>query len=240
MIPTKDSLLVPYSTNFNDKIVATPATFSLSAAQAAAYTPLHTAFITAYNAMMAARADGTRSESLTSAKNDAKDDLLAYGRELYSFVQASSSVSDANRILLGVDPKDGGRTPVPAPTARPAMAIASVAARTVTVNVYDATSKTKRGKPDGAVNAFIYSFVGDSYPSDPTAWQFCGPTTKSTYDIVFPDSVANGTQVWFCAVWCNRKGETGPISMPITTNIQGGGANAQVVKTNTTGVNLAA
>jgi hypothetical protein len=36
MIPLKDSLLVPYSTNFNDRIVATPATFSLSAAQAAA------------------------------------------------------------------------------------------------------------------------------------------------------------------------------------------------------------
>src|SRR3954467_15073857 len=101
-IPTKDSLLVPYSTNFNDRIVANPSTFQLVAAQATAYTALHTPYITAYETMMAARADGTRSKSLTNAKDNAKRNLLTYGRQLYSFVQSNNSVSQANKILLGI------------------------------------------------------------------------------------------------------------------------------------------
>src|SRR2546425_12605325 len=91
MIPLKDSLLVPYSTNFNDRIVAAPATFSLSSAQAALYTAFHTPYVAAYNAMMAARADGTRSESLTATKNSTKRGLLDYARQLYSFVQSNAS-----------------------------------------------------------------------------------------------------------------------------------------------------
>src|SRR3954463_6911657 len=89
MIPLKDSLLVPYSTNFNDRIVATPLVFQLTAPQAAAYTALHTPYITAYETMMAARADGTRSKSLTNAKDNAKRNLLIYARQLYSFVQSN-------------------------------------------------------------------------------------------------------------------------------------------------------
>ena len=79
------------------------------------------------------------------------------------------------------------------------------------------------GKPDGAVAAWVYSFVGTNYPTDPTEWDFQGATTRSTHEIVFPDSVANGAQVWICAAWINAKQEAGPVSVPITTNVQGGG-----------------
>jgi hypothetical protein len=81
----------------------------------------------------------------------------------------------------------------------------------------------KRGKPDGAVAAWVYSFVGTNYPADPSQWDFQGATTKSTHEIVFPDTVASGAQVWICAAWINAKQEPGPASVPITTNVQGGG-----------------
>jgi len=69
-----------------------------------AYTALHDPFIAAMNAMGVI---GARSKSLVSAKNAAKDALLPYARELYSFVQASMTVSDANKDLLGVTVRRG-------------------------------------------------------------------------------------------------------------------------------------
>ena len=80
-IPMIDSLLVPFSQNFNDRIVASPSTFSLLPAQATAYTALNTPYLAAYNAMMAARADGTRSRSLTMMKDSTKKGLIDYARQ---------------------------------------------------------------------------------------------------------------------------------------------------------------
>ena len=224
-IPLKDALLVPFSTNFNDRIVASPATFSLSAPQAAAYTALHTPYVTAYNAMMNARANGTRSESLTATKDSNKLALLKYARELYAFVQSNNSVSDANKILLGIHLRVVPG-PIPRPGVRPGMDIVSVANRTVTVHIHDSASSAKRGKPAGTTAAWVYSFVGAEYPSDPAAWAFEGATTKPKFGVTFPNTVAGGTQVWLCAAWINAKQEAGPVSVPITTNLQGGGASA--------------
>src|SRR5689334_12161070 len=130
-IPLKESLLVPWSSNFNARIAATPEAFGLTAAQAAAFAALHDPFVAAYEAMMVARAEGTRSESQTAAKDDAKEALIAYGRELYSVVQASAAVSDADKVLLGVHIPSGKRSPIPAPASRPRVNVVSVAARRV-------------------------------------------------------------------------------------------------------------
>ena len=221
-IPVKDSLLVPYSTNFNDRIVANPSTFQLLPAQATNYTALHDPYVAAYDAMMAARADGTRSKSLTNAKDNAKRDLLIYARQLYSFVQSNNSVSQANKILLGIHLRVIP-APIPRPGVQPAVDVIKVSGRTVSLNIHDSASSLKRGKPAGATAAWVFSFVGENYPSDPTAWNFEGATTHPKFDILFPSTVAGGAQVWVCAAWINAKQEVGPTSVPITTNLPGGG-----------------
>ena len=68
-VPTLDAPLAQYSTNFNTRGTAAPATFGLSAAQMTQYTTLHNAWMAAYNA---AKADGSKSKALVMAKNDAK------------------------------------------------------------------------------------------------------------------------------------------------------------------------
>lgn len=225
-IPLKDSLLVPWANNFATRISASGNPYSVSTAQQTEMTARTTAFVDAYNALMDARADGTRAASQTAAKDSAKDSLLELGRELYAFIAANTSISDADKILVGVHVRAAGASPVPAPTARPGIDLVSVVARTVTVHIHDSASSTKRGKPAGAVSAWVYTYVGAEYPSDPSLWQFQGAFNKPEAKIVFPDSVANGAQVWICAAWVNRRGETGPVSVPITTNVQGGGMSA--------------
>ena len=107
---------------------------------------------------------------------------------------------------------------------QPAVDVIRVSGRTVSLNVHDSASSLKRGKPAGATAAWVYSFVGENYPSDPTLWNFEGATTRPKFDILFPSTVAGGAQVWVCAAWINAKQEAGPTSVPITTNLPGGGA----------------
>src|SRR5688572_2472641 len=121
-IPTKDAALAAWSTNANTRLVATPAAFSISAAQAAAYTALHDPFIEAYEA---ASAVGARSRSLVAAKETAKDNLLRYAREIYALVQSSLTVTDANKELLGVVIRRNP-SPQPPPAIAPDVDIVSV------------------------------------------------------------------------------------------------------------------
>jgi hypothetical protein len=225
-IPTKDAQLVPWANNFSTRIGASGNPYSIPAAQATEMMARTTAFITSYNSLMDARADGTKAESQTADKDAKKSALLELGRELYAFVAANTSISDADKILAGVHVRSDKNSAVPAPTARPGMDLVSVVARTVTVHIHDSASSSKRGKPAGAISAWVYSYVGAEYPSDPSLWQFQGAFNKPEAEIVFPDSVVNGAQVWICAAWVSRRGETGPVSVPITTNVQGGGMSA--------------
>lgn len=225
-VPLKDSVLAPYSTNFNDLIVASPTLYFITPAQLAAFTPKQAAFAAAYEALITSRLNGTRSEALTADKNSTKLAMLPVLRDLYSTVQANINVSDANKILLGIALRSIP-TSIPRPGVRPATDVISVANRTVSVHIHDNASSTKKGKPAGSTAAWVYSFVGETYPSDPAAWSFEGATTGPKFDIQFPNSIAGGTQVWICAAWINAKQEAGPTSVPITTNLQGGGTSSQ-------------
>ncbi|MGN6727358.1 MAG: hypothetical protein ACTHLZ_15675 [Tepidisphaeraceae bacterium] len=222
-IPMKDAQLAPWANNFSTRITAVGNPYQIPDAQGDLMVSRTAAFVTAYNTLMAARSDGTWAESQTAIKDAAKAAVLEIGRELYATIAASTSISDADKILAGVHVRADTHTSVAGPTARPGMELVSVVSRTLTARIFDSASATKRGKPVGAVQAFCYTFVGETYPSDPALWQFQGAFTKGTCEITFPDTVPGGAQVWVCAAWVSRKGETGPASMPIPANIQGGG-----------------
>ncbi len=66
-VPTKDSLLLNWATNFNTRGTASPVTFGLVAAQMTAFTAVYTPFVTAYNASNMFRPDGDQC-SLTSLR----------------------------------------------------------------------------------------------------------------------------------------------------------------------------
>jgi hypothetical protein len=75
-IPTKDTLLVAWGSNFDTKATLSPVTYGITAAQALAFHTVYQAFVTAFNAVAAAREAGSRSKLLTSTKNTAKNSLL--------------------------------------------------------------------------------------------------------------------------------------------------------------------
>jgi hypothetical protein len=213
-----DHQLYTGSQAFSTKISATPTAYGLVAAQATAYAALNTAYSTAY---LAAIDPLTRTRAAVATKKQAKVNLKAMASDLAKIINGTPTVTDAQKIDLGLNVR-ATPAPIPPPTVRPGMDLISVVGRIVKVHIHDSASSTKRGKPAGVLGANVYSFVGTTYPTDPAAWLFEGSTTKNTFDVLFPNTVANGAQVWICATWFNKTTQTGPVSVPITTNVQGG------------------
>ena len=223
-IPTKDVSLVDWSTNANTRLTAAPATYGTTAAVATAYTAVHDPFIAAYNNLVAARAAGTRSESLTALKDAAKLALLNFARPLYKTIQVNTAVTDAAKIELGVHVIDVQPTPIPVPGFAPGLSVVSVDGRLVKICLFDPANPTRRRIPDGVNGAIVMSHIGPTAPTDPAAYKMEGPTSRTTVNILFSESVAPGTQVWLTAVWFNERKQMGPATAPVTTNINYGGS----------------
>jgi hypothetical protein len=213
-----DAELYNGSNAFGTKITATPTAYGLIAAQATAYAALNTLYATSY---LAAIDPVTRTKAKVAAKNQAKVNLKVMASDLAKIISGTPTVTNQQKIELGLSVRAVPQ-PIPAPSARPGIDLISVVTRTVKVHIHDSASSTKRGKPAGVLGANVYSYVGTAFPTDPTAWAFEGATTKNTFDVVFPGTVATGAQVWICATWYNRKAQTGPVSLPLATNLQGG------------------
>jgi hypothetical protein len=219
-VPKKDTDLVSFGQNFSTRITASPITFGLVAGDATQYASLLASFVSAYQANANARDAGTRTTPLATAKNDAKASFLSYARVLYSTVQADTSVSDANKQLLGITVR-AQPSPRPIPDQAPAMDLVSVVGNVVKIRLHDAIDAS-RTKPVGVSFAAICSFVGATAPTDPNAYKWEGNTGRSEVNITFPDSLEPGTQVWITAMWLNEKQQAGPAATPVGAQIQFG------------------
>jgi hypothetical protein len=171
--------------------------------------------MTARDALLAARSSGTRSESLTAQKSQAKRDLLDFARSLYKTIQANTSVADADKIELGVRVPDNRPTPRPVPGFAPGLAITSVDGRLVSVRIFDPAFPDRKRMPDGVANATIMSFVGDTPPASPAGFQYEGGTSKTSFDVLFPETATPGTQVWLLAFFSNAREQNGPACNPV-------------------------
>jgi hypothetical protein len=193
--------------------------YFLSAAVITEFGTKQSAYVAAVSAMQTARAAGTRSESLTAARTTARDALLVEARQIYATVAKNPAISDQNKIDLGVH-VGAGRSPIGVPNAAPKVTVAEVVGTTISIRVFDPLSRSKRAKLPTATQAWLYTFVGEEYPSDPGAWTFHGATTTYKHTIELPTSLPGGTQVWVMAAWVNPRGQSGPPSMPVSAFTQ--------------------
>lgn len=223
-IPTQDPRLAAWSTNWETRVSASPTTFNLTAAQATAYTALHDAFIEAYDAVST---PGARSKSLVAAKDTAKLELLKYGRELYAYVQASLSVSNADKELVGVTVRKTVLTPVGPPTGAPVVEVMSRLGTSVTLKLHDGTG-SRRGRPIGVSGASVFSHVGPNPPVNVEDWVFQGNSTKTRVTAVFPPETPAGTVVYFTAFWYSPTAQSGPGCQPVSAVIAGGAMQQSV------------
>lgn len=211
------------SQNFAQKIVLAPAMYGLTQQTADMYASANNYWRSTFDAC---RNPQTRTQVLISTKNAARDEIRRRSSLLAKIIEGTASVTDTQKLELGLSVRKTP-APIPAPTDRPAVDVVSVNGRTVTMRIHDSASSTKRGKPAGATAAMVYTFVGETYPTDLAAWRLEGAATKADYAVTFSGQVPGGQQVWIRAAWVNRRQESGPVSDPVTTYLQGGGSTTQ-------------
>jgi hypothetical protein len=217
-LPDKDADLLSFSTNFTAKIVAAPTTYSLTAADATALGLLNTAFT---SALASATNPSTRTKTTVAAKNVVKAQLVADIRSLAKRIQASPTVTVPQKTDLGLPIHQTVPTPVPAPSTQPLINLMSTGGKAMTIRLADELTPTKRARPAGSVGAEVYSYVAAApgvLPDDLEQWRFEGLATKAEFEVDYngPDVGKTATIV---ARWYNAKGETGPLSDPITGTI---------------------
>ena len=225
-LPTSDNGLLTFTANFSTLLVNNYAAYDIAQAVATEYAGT---FETYQDALTASTAPETRGNATVLAKNTAKKLLIASTRAIARTIGNDMNITNAQRQALGLTIRKTP-SPIPAPAVRPGVDLVSVDGRTVTVRIHNSAVVTKRGKPATILASSIYSFVGANYPSDPTTWTFQGQTTKDTFEIVFPESVAAGSQVWITATWLNAKTETGPLAVPISAFVQYGVSSSSKMK----------
>lgn len=224
--PSREPELAVWSNNFQALISATPLAFGLQTSDATAFTAVNATWIAD---LATARSDSTRTPASIARKTASKKAMIAEARLLARKVQATPTVTSAQKLELGLNPRDVVPTPTPPPGTPPNLSVVSVVGRVVTLKLRDSTSGSRRGRPPGAIGAAVFSYIGETAPTQQSQWHFEGNTRLVETSVVFPDSAAGGAQVWLCAFWYNRRSESGPPCAAVGTNLQGGSALAEAV-----------
>lgn len=211
-MPTTDAGLLAWSTNFRTLISADPAVYGLTAEAATAYAAAQETYATAYQVAVD---PSTRTRPTVAAKDAAKTALQITSRQLGKIVEGTASVTDAQKLALGLNVRRPP-TPRPAPTTAPVLEVLSVIGRTVRVRLHG-DEPGRRGRPKDVANATIFTYIGETPSSDRNDWRFEFATNKLVADIEFNDEIPAGTRVWMTAHWNNAKSESGPMSQPIGT-----------------------
>lgn len=213
-LPARESDLVSWSRCFRDHIVADASAFGLTQQQADDYSVLHDAFASGYRAVTT---PSLNTSTAIIAKNDAKKALKANARMLARIVQATPSVTDAQRGELGLRVHDPHLTPITRPGEPPILYVLPSLGRTVRIRLKDKSSPDRLGRPLGTAGAVIMSYTGQPGETQPPAnmakWTFRGIATRRTFDVNMDADVPAGAQVWIAAMWFNTRGQ---LSTPST------------------------
>ena len=220
-LPNADAAFLAWTANFANLLDTEGPTVGMTAAQIAAYVAKQAAYAAIY---AIADQPTTRTRPATSGSQHrqgrAGDDDARLGAH-----HAGVTGDDRHAPPLVPDQCPSSDRRFQCRPRGATVRTVSAVQRTIVADIFDAASATKRGRAPLTAGAKVYTFVGASYPSDPTLWSYQGDYTKARVEIEMPASVPGGSQVWIMAAWYNSKGETGPIAEPVSINIPGFGAS---------------
>jgi len=214
-----DAQLLSGAQAMSSQVTAAPTAFGLVAAQATALATATGNFASAY---AAATSELTRTRGTVAAKNSARTALRTMIADFAKIIDGTATVTDQQRLNLGLSVRKPA-SPIPVPSAPPALEVKSRIGTTVFIKLHDGTGR--RAKPAGVQGARVYTFVGPVASTDPQSWIDEGQTTKSDVELNFPVTTAPGTIVWITAAYYNPRGQLGPACEPVRTNIAGGAMN---------------
>src|SRR5438045_194593 len=146
-LPHKDQDLEAWANNFDTKITATPTAYGLVAGDATAFHGLAQDYTTK---LAAAVNPTTRTKVRIPAKNTSRAALKAKARALAKIVNAYGPITNAQRAELGLNVRNPGPTPIPAPATRPVLVFENAGPLETRLHIADELSPSSRKRAPGA------------------------------------------------------------------------------------------
>ncbi|MGL4551350.1 MAG: hypothetical protein ACRC33_09185 [Gemmataceae bacterium] len=215
-IPQSDAEFDVWQANFVTYASANLSTLGLVASDLTPVSADQTLWGTTFTDHTAAQA---AAESASQAKSQARNAYVSTVRALVRRLQASPSVSDAERRSLGINVK-AARTPTPTPTSRPVASVAVGDRLRHKVSFTDESTPTSKAKPAGMMGCEVWVKIGDPAPSDPSQLRYMGLSTRTPYVAEF-DGPDAGKTAYYMLRWVNRQGEKGPWSATAAATVAG-------------------
>ena len=165
----------------------------------------------------------SRTPARVAAKQEARADLVSFSRAMIRHIQGFNGTTNAIREAFMITVGKQNASPIPKPTSSPALSVAKVSGRMVTVNLRerldDGNPSDRRARPEGVKGAALFYATGDAPPVAAEGWTFRGNTSTTTTTIEIPASVPAGANVWLSAQWFNPRLQTGPACPAVLTSV---------------------
>jgi hypothetical protein len=208
-LPTTDAGLLEWTQNFKVGLLEEPLSLGITELQANEYAAKQQDYAARY---AAANAEETRGTRATFLKNEAKQVLVNLTRVLARQINNFSSVTNAQRQLLGLTiRKTEPARPAP-PTEAPVLNVLAINGRNVKLKI--ARTDGKRGRPAKAMGTILFVCQAESPDAPNVNWSVLANTGKNTLEIPFPPSETTDT-FWIVGQYYNGAKEPGPLSTPV-------------------------
>ena len=216
-IPSKDSLLAEWASNFATLITAAPTTYQLTAGDAASIQADNDTFQAAYTAAVE---PSTRTHTTVAAKDNARTAMLITMRGYAIFIRNNQGISDEDKVALGLTIPDLTPSAIPVPDTSPVLSIEAATPGQLTVKYADQTTPLKKKKPFGAIGLEIWGDAPATGAASLANAKYLGTFTKSPLGLSTTDFVTGRTlSLW--GRWITRasakggqQAQSGPWSNP--------------------------
>jgi hypothetical protein len=207
-IPGNDAGALAWMLTFAGGLVADPARYMVSVAEAAAIQ-------VAVNQFDAAKSDADdpaqRTPVVVSIKDAARNAAEQLCRQYAGLIKLNAGISDADKIAIGVRPVNPNREPINCPQSAPKLNVVAATFGTHTLQYADSLTLDSGAKPFGATELQLFVAVADTVVTDPLAARFYNKFTKNPVAVAFT-SADNGKQATYFGRWAGRRGDVSPWS----------------------------
>lgn len=214
-IPAEDGKCLTWLQTFANGIQQDPGLYMQSTADANAIRQAVDAFAAAYaDAMDPAQRSPTR----VADKDDARNEAVQLCRQVAVLIKYNAGISDSDKIAIGIRPVNPSRQPIHVGNTSPLLNVIGATPGAQTVRYADSMTPESGKKPFGATQLQLFVAVGEAVIDDPDAAQFYGAFTKNPIGVGF-SSADDGKVATYFARWADRRGGTGPWSLPVSMRI---------------------
>lgn len=214
-LPNKEDQFAAFVHNFVNQLTQHPDRYHIGTERVDRVTSLMNLWDTTVTDAVAAR-DAARAATLR--KDQSRYSLEEVVRELSRIIQADPDVTDEDRELAGLPVRKTTRTPVPPPKTVPTGTVIGTERLQQTLTYSDASTPTRRARPDGVTGCEVWVAVAEVAPTNPADYRFVVLSTRTPEVVTFAPE-EGGRTAHYLLRWVNGKGQQGPLSAPISATI---------------------